>query len=92
MSERNLATPSEPNKYFEVYILCEDDAVQGKNYAGEILKHLRTVTLQVGAARFSGPLHDDNGTTVGLWKTHWRNDDPEDRKPPRRGRQPLDFS
>jgi hypothetical protein len=88
MPERN--TPSEPIKYFEVYILCEDDAFQRQKYAGEILKHLRHVTVMVGAARFSGPLYDDNGKTVGLWKTHWRNDDPEDRKPPRRGRQTLE--
>jgi hypothetical protein len=92
MPERKTASPSEPNKYFEVYILCEDAAFQGLNYAGEILKYLRHVTLHVSAARFSGPLYDDNGKTVGLRKTHWRNDDPEDRKPPRRGRQPLDFS
>jgi hypothetical protein len=75
----------EPEKRFTVYINCEGPEFQGRGYTSAILDILQTVTGNVRTGRFSGPITDAAGKTIGNWLTQWRTDDPTDRTP-RRGR------
>jgi hypothetical protein len=79
----------EPEKRFTVYINCESAEFQGAWFTSGILDALQQVTGGVKTGKWSGAIMSKDGqTTIGNWKTQWRNDDPADRPPPRRGRPP----
>lgn len=74
----------EPEKRFTVYINCEGPEFQGPLFANAVMDILRMITGNVATNRASGTIMSKDGqTTIGNWKTQWRNDKVEDRPIPR---------
>jgi hypothetical protein len=73
---------SEARKRFTVYIDCEHEEFQGKNFAFTTGRALMRIVGKIAEGKLSGPITLD-GATVGNWTTEWRNEDPANRRPKR---------
>jgi hypothetical protein len=84
MPKKHKDTPpeGEERKRFTVYVDCENEVFQGKNFGPMMVQVLARIIGKISAAELSGPITFKH-QTIGNWKTHWRNDDPADRRPKR---------
>jgi hypothetical protein len=82
------APAGEDRKRFTVYVDCEHEDFQGTKFAITTGRLLMRVIGKIAEGKLSGPISMGE-TTIGQWKTHWRNDDPADRRPKRSRSKPT---
>lgn len=81
------AIMSQPEKKFTVYVNCEHEQFQHGGFTSGMLDVLQQITYGIKGYKPAGAIESiDRKTTIGNWNTEWRNDDPADRRPSKRGK------
>lgn len=66
--------PAKEEKRFTLTFSTENAAFDGHGYASEVMRILGVVRGQIATGRFSGPVVDANGNTIGSFLSTWRRE------------------